>query len=122
MTGFPDPSHNWQAALPNPAELRAAYARDGYAVVCGLFSAAEIAVLAAAFDRFWAEGMRLGRIFRHGNLLFRLGTDPLLGQILRMVQWPSWPDGLLDAVRLAVRLAALLAPLIGPALKQNTNQ
>src|SRR3546814_2640733 len=71
MTGFPDPSHNWQAALPNPAELRAAYARDGYAVVRGLFSAAEIAVLAAAFDRIWAEGMRLGRSFRHGNQIGR---------------------------------------------------
>lgn len=122
MTGFPDPSHNWQAALPDPAQLRAGYARDGYAIVRGLFSAPEIAAIAEAFDRIWAEGMRLGRSFRHGNLLFRMGADPELGPILRMVQWPSWRDRLLDAVRLDIRLAALLAPLVGGDLKQIINQ
>lgn len=122
MTGFPDPSHNWQAALPDPAQLRAGYARDGYAIVRGLFSAREIAAIAEAFDRIWAEGMRLGRSFRHGNLLFRMGADPELGPILRMVQWPSWRDRLLDAVRLDIRLAALLAPLVGGDLKQIINQ
>lgn len=122
MTGFPDPSHNWQAALPDPAQLRAGYARDGYAIVRGLFSAPEIATIAEAFDRIWDEGMRLGRSFRHGNLLFRMGADPELGPILRMVQWPSWRDRVLDAVRLDVRLAALLTPLVGGDLKQIINQ
>ncbi|WP_341705269.1 phytanoyl-CoA dioxygenase family protein [Ferrovibrio sp.] len=122
MSAFPDPSHNWQAALPDPAQLRAAFARDGYAVIRGLFGPAEVAAMAAAFDRFWAEGLALPRSFRHGNLLFRLGSDPQLGRILRMVQWPSWRDALLDAVRLDRRFAALLGPLIGTDLKQIINQ
>lgn len=115
-------SHDWSATLPDPDALRLAYARDGYAVIRGLFSASEVAGVAAAFDRLQATGLALGRSFRHGNLLFRLGDDPHLGRILRMVQWPSWRDALLDRVRLDLRFAAVLRPLIGDDLKQIINQ
>jgi len=114
--------HDWSAALPDPEVFRQDYVRDGYAVVRGLFSAAEVAVIAAAFDRLQAAGLALGRSFRHGNLLFRLGDDPHLGRILRMVQWPSWRDAVLDRVRLDLRFAAVLKPLIGDDLKQIINQ
>ncbi len=114
--------YDWSAALVDPVVLRQAYLRDGYAVIRGLFSPDEVAEIAAAFDRLQAEGLRLGRSFRHGNLLFRLGDDPHLGRILRMVQWPSWRDALLDRVRLDLRFAAVLTPLIGNDLKQIINQ
>jgi ectoine hydroxylase-related dioxygenase (phytanoyl-CoA dioxygenase family) len=114
--------HDWSAALPETDVFRQTYARDGYAVIRGLFSPAEVAGIAAAFDRLQAEGLRLGRSFRHGNLLFRLGDDPHLGRILRMVQWPSWRDAMLDRVRLDLRFAAVLKPLIGDDLKQIINQ
>ena len=114
--------HGWQATLPEPGHLREAYARDGYAVIRGLFSAGEVTEIAAAFDRLQAAGLALGRSFRHGNLLFRLGDDPHLGRILRMVQWPSWRDALLDRVRLDLRFAAVLKPLLGDDLKQVINQ
>lgn len=116
------PGRDWQLTLPDPEALRQTYARDGYAVIRGLFSAAEVAEIAAAFDRLRAAGLALGRSFRHGNLLFRLGDDPYLGRILRMVQWPSWRDALLDRVRLDLRFAAVLKPLIGDDLKQIINQ
>lgn len=116
------PGHDWRAVLPPPEALRQTYARDGYAVIRGLFSAAEITEIAAAFDRLQAEGLALGRSFRHGNLLFRLGDDPYLGRILRMVQWPAWRDALLDRVRLDQRFVAVLQPLIGDDLKQIINQ
>lgn len=116
------PGHDWLVALPDPDALRQAYARDGYAVIRGLFSAAEVAEIAAAFDRMQTAGLALGRSFRHGNLLFRLGDDPHLGRILRMVQWPSWRDAQLDRVRLDLRFAAVLKPLIGDDLKQIINQ
>ncbi|PJI42493.1 phytanoyl-CoA dioxygenase family protein [Ferrovibrio sp.] len=114
--------HDWSAALPDPDTLRQTYARDGYAVIRGLFSPAEVAEIAQGFDRMQTAGLALGRSFRHGNLLFRLGDDPHLGRILRMVQWPSWRDALLDHVRLDLRFAAVLRPLIGDNLKQIINQ
>lgn len=104
------------------ARLCADYARDGYAVVRGLFSAPEVAGIAAAFDRVQARGLARGRSWRHGNVLYRLGDDPNLGRILRMVQWPSWEEAELDAARLDARFAAVLAPLLGGDLKQIINQ
>ena len=117
-----DRPYDWVARLPHPVQLCETYARDGYAVVRGLFGPAEIAAMAASFDRLYAEGLKRGRSFRHGNLLFRLGEDPRLGRLVRMVQWPSWRDGLLDSIRLDRRFAALLKPLIGTDLKQIINQ
>ncbi|MEK9971257.1 MAG: phytanoyl-CoA dioxygenase family protein [Ferrovibrio sp.] len=114
--------HDWFTALPDHDDLRRCYARDGYAVIRGLFSADEVAGIADRFDRLQAAGLAAGRSFRHGNLLFRLGDDPHLGRILRMVQWPSWRDAHLDRVRLDLRFAAVLKPLIGGDLKQIINQ
>jgi ectoine hydroxylase-related dioxygenase (phytanoyl-CoA dioxygenase family) len=114
--------HDGLAASPAENDLWQRYARDGYAVIRGLFAADEVAEIAAAFDRLQAAGLGLGRSFRHGNLLFRLGDDPHLGRILRMVQWPCWRDALLDRVRLDLRYAAVLRPLIGGDLKQIINQ
>lgn len=108
--------------MPSAESLRQTYARDGYAVVRGLFSTTEIADIAAAFDRIRRDGLALGRSFRHGNLLFRLGDDPQLGRILRMVQLPAWRNALLDRVRLDLRFVTVLQPLIGDSLKQIINQ
>ena len=99
------------------------YWRDGYAIVRGFFDADEIAEIAAATDGLEAEGVAHGRCFRHGNLFYNVtraeeGGEPLV----RMVQWPSYHQPVLNAVRLDTRFAELLAPLIGGDLKQIINQ
>jgi hypothetical protein len=99
------------------------YWRDGYAVVPGLFSPGEVAEIAAALDQLYAEGAAHGRCFRHGNLFYnvareREGSEPLV----RMVQWPSYHQPVLNGVRLDRRFAELLEPLIGSDLKQIINQ
>lgn len=94
----------------------------GYAVVRGVFGAAEVATLAAAFDRIHARAMALGRSWRHRNTLFRLADDAALGRIVRFVQWPAWLDEDLEKVRRDPRLLELLSPLIGRELKQIINQ
>lgn len=103
-------------------EFRTAYLRDGFAVLRGVFAPAEIAGIAAATDQLRAEGVAHGRSFRHGNLFYNVTPGADGAPLVRMVQWPSYHQPVLDAVRLDPRFAAILAPLIGPDLKQIINQ
>ena len=99
------------------------YWRDGYAIVRGFFGRHEIDQISEALDQLYAEGVAHGRCFRHGNLFYNVaregdGTQPLV----RMVQWPSYHQPVLNSVRLDQRFAELLEPLIGHDLKQIINQ
>src|SRR5437868_2783601 len=99
------------------------YWREGYAVVRGFFSSGEVDEIAGALDQLYAEGAAHGRCFRHGNLFYnvareREGAEPLV----RMVQWPSYHQQVMDSVRLDPRFVELVEPLIGSDLKQIINQ
>jgi ectoine hydroxylase-related dioxygenase (phytanoyl-CoA dioxygenase family) len=62
-----------------------------------------------------------GRSFRHGNLFYRVAEGES-GPLVQMVQWPSYHQNVLNALRLDRRFAAILEPLIGRDLKQIINQ
>ena len=98
------------------------YRRDGFAVVRGVFGAAEVAEIAGAFDAIRAAGLRFGRSFRDRNLLFRLSEDAKIGRTLRMVQWPAYVNAVLERYRVDRRVFDILRPLIGPDMKQIINQ
>jgi len=100
----------------------ASYWRDGYAIVRGLFSAGEIEKIAAATDQLHAEGVAHGRSFRNGNLFYNVTPGPYGEPLVRMAQWPSYHQPVLNRVRLDLRIAGLLEPLIGRNLKQIINQ
>lgn len=100
----------------------AAYREQGYAIVRGVFSLAEVETIAAAIDRVHAEGVAHGRSFRHGNLFYNVAPGADGPPLVRMVQWPSYHNRMLDAVRLDPRYLEILEPLIGPDLKQIINQ
>jgi len=100
----------------------ASYWRDGYAIVRGLFSATEIEEIAAAADQLYAEGVEHGRSFRHGNLFYNVASGSDGEPLVRMAQWPSYHQPVLNGVRLDSRIARLLEPLIGGNLKQIINQ
>lgn len=100
----------------------AQYRTNGYAIVRGVFSPDEVARIGAAIDAVHAEGVAHGRSFRHGNLFYNVAPDADGDPLVRMVQWPSYHNAVLDAVRLDPRWIALLAPLIGGDLKQIINQ
>ena len=98
------------------------YGREGYAIVRGLFSAEEIDEIAIAVDQIHAEGVKHGRSFRHGNLFYNVVSGPGTDPLVRMVQWPSYHQPVLNHVRLDARVARLLEPIIGHNLKQIINQ
>ncbi|MFO1153369.1 MAG: phytanoyl-CoA dioxygenase family protein [Rhodospirillales bacterium] len=103
-----------------------AYVRDyrerGYAIVRGVFAVDEVAELAAAFDRIWSEGLAHPRSFRHGNVFWRIADDPVVGRLVRYMQWPSYFDTVLDRFRCDPRMGEIVRPLIGADLKQIINQ
>jgi hypothetical protein len=111
-----------RAADPVEQGDLAGYWRDGYAVVRGFFGADEIAEISAALDQLYAEGVEHGRCFRHGNLFYNVARDGDGEPLVRMVQWPSYHQPVLNRVRLDTRFAELLEPLIGRDLKQIINQ
>ena len=110
------------APLPDFGDYASHYLKHGYAVIRGLFSPGEIDVIAAATDQLYVEGLRHGRCFRHGNLFYNVAADERDRKAVRMVQWPSYHQDELNAVRLDPRIATLLRPLIGTELKQIINQ
>src|SRR5918993_2483336 len=103
-------------------EYLAQYWRDGYAIVRGLFSPDEITGIAEATDQLYAEGVSHRRSFRHGNLFYNVAPGTNGGPLVRMVQWPSYHQPVLNRVRLDARIGRLLEPLIGGDLKQIINQ
>jgi hypothetical protein len=110
-----------KAADPVERDDLADYWRDGFTIIRGFFAADEVGEISVALDQLHAEGVAHGRCFRHGNLFYnvaRKGDEPLV----RMVQWPSYHQEVLNRVRLDQRFARLLEPLIGRDLKQIINQ
>src|SRR5206468_6861388 len=93
------------------ADHVADYLRDGYAIVRGLFTRSEIAEIAAACDRLDAEGIAHGRSFRHGNLFYNIASGADGEPLVRMVQWPSYHQSVLNRLRLDTRIARILEPL-----------
>ena len=104
-----------------PAYVRE-YWEKGYTIVRGVISADEIAELREAFDRAYAEGVQLGRIWRHQNRFFWVNQHPSVGTFVSGCQWQAWADPVIDRLRSHPKLMALLEPLIGNHLKQIINQ
>ena len=98
------------------------FATDGYAVVRGLFDPHDVRLLSEAFDRVYSIAARHPASFRHKNVFFQQCRDPLMGRIVRLVQWPSYFDDVLARFRTHPRMLGVLEPLLGPDLKQIINQ
>jgi ectoine hydroxylase-related dioxygenase (phytanoyl-CoA dioxygenase family) len=98
------------------------YRECGFAVLRGVFAPAEIEELKGAFDRMHAEAMSHPKSWRDKNVLFRTSRDSKLGRIVRLVQWPSYFDEVLQRYRTDHRVGDIIAPLVGRDVKQIINQ
>lgn len=118
---------NWSTF--NATRFRETYFREGYAIVRGVFSPTEISALKSRFDTWRAEMVEQHEsTFVKGNFRVWVGQSGGLGgegsakRILRGVQWPSYTDAQLDAIRTDDRLFAIVSSIIGPDVKQIINQ
>ena len=112
----------------DPAAFKAAYERDGYAVVRNVFSPAEVAQMKARFDAWRADMLAAHHAtFVKGNHRVWVseggaGGEGATKRVLRGVQWPSYTDPVLDAFRTDARMFAISSALIGRDIKQIINQ
>jgi len=97
--------------------------REGYAIVRGFFGPAEIAEIAAAADRVYAEGLRHHATYRHKNLLLEVLDDPQARRrVVLQAHWSAWLEPVLERMRRAPRYLEVLEPFLGRDIKQITHQ
>ena len=94
----------------------------GYAVVRGVFSPADVAVIAEEMDRLKADGLRYRATYRDRNLAYVIRPHPTLGCHLRFMYWPAYVSPVLGRYRTDPRLLSILEPLLGSNIKQIDNQ
>ncbi|MPZ10109.1 MAG: GNAT family N-acetyltransferase [Kiloniellaceae bacterium] len=110
------------SGTPSKGDYLGQFEARGYAVVRGVFSAGEVAEMAAAFDRIRDRALAGRRSWRDRNIYFCLDEELGAGTVLRFAQWAAWIDPTLERVRRDPRLFAILEPLIGRDIKQIINQ
>jgi ectoine hydroxylase-related dioxygenase (phytanoyl-CoA dioxygenase family) len=98
------------------------FQRHGYAVARGVYAADEVEQLKNATDRCKQHGLKTGRSFRQGNLGYWIDDDVNIGTNVIGMQWPSYLEPKLEALRRDPRMLALLGPLIGTNVRQIVNQ
>ena len=113
----------------DPVAFKAAYDRDGYAIVRNVFPAEDTAAMKARFDAWRADMVEShAATFVRGNLRVWVGEAGGAGgegsskRVLRGVQWPSYSDAVLDGFRTHPRIFAIASALLGPDIKQIINQ
>ena len=94
----------------------------GYAVVRGLYSAADVAALAAEMDRLKADGLRHHASYRDRNLLYVIRPHPTLGHHLRFIHWAAYISPVMERYRIDPRQLEIVEPLLGRNVKQIGNQ
>lgn len=107
--------------LMTPDHVRQ-YWDDGYTVVKGVFTEAEVEQMRTACDRWKFTGQLLGRTWRKQNTVIWVEEDKQVGTTVRGMQWPSYHDAVMDKFRTDPRLLMCIEPIIGDSVKQIINQ
>lgn len=112
----------------DPVAFRAAYERDGYAIVRNVFTPTEVAEMKARFDAWRAEMLATHHAtYVKGNMRVWVsegvaGSEGAKQRVLRGVQWPSYSDEVLNRYRQDPKMFEIASALIGRNIKQIINQ
>jgi phytanoyl-CoA hydroxylase len=96
---------------------------EGYAVVRGFLTAAEVAEVSAEVDRMYAEGLKHHATYRDHNLLFEVLDDPKAQRrVVLQAHWTAWISSFMERMRRTEKFFSILEPFLGPDIKQITHQ
>ena len=96
---------------------------EGYAIIRGFLSPAQIAAVSAEADRIYAEGLKHHATYRDRNLLFEVLNDPKAKRrVVLQAHWTAWISPLMEEMRRSRHYHAVLEPLLGRDIKQISHQ
>jgi ectoine hydroxylase-related dioxygenase (phytanoyl-CoA dioxygenase family) len=96
---------------------------EGYAIIRGFLSPAEIAAVSAEADRIYAQGLKHHATYRDRNLLFEVLNDPKAKRrVVLQAHWTAWISPLMEEMRRSRHYYAVLEPLLGRDIKQISHQ
>jgi ectoine hydroxylase-related dioxygenase (phytanoyl-CoA dioxygenase family) len=96
---------------------------EGYAIIRGFLSPAQIASVSAETDRIYTEGLKHHATYRDRNLLFEVLNDPKAKRrVVLQAHWTAWISPLMEEMRRSRHYYAVLEPLLGRDIKQISHQ
>jgi phytanoyl-CoA hydroxylase len=96
---------------------------EGYTIVRGFLSPAEIATVSAEVDRMYQEGLKHHATYRDKNLLFEVLNDPKAKRrVVLQAHWTAWLSPLMERMRRSEQYFAVLQPFLGADIKQISHQ
>jgi ectoine hydroxylase-related dioxygenase (phytanoyl-CoA dioxygenase family) len=99
------------------------FQREGYAIVRGFLSPAEVEELRRHTAALYETGIQHPMTYRHGNLAYEILPEEHFGKrYLVQAYWFSWADAYFDAFRSNPKFLEILRPHLGDNIKQVTQQ
>jgi phytanoyl-CoA hydroxylase len=96
---------------------------EGYAVVRGFLSPAEIAEVSAEADKMYREGLKHHATYRDKNLLFEVLDDPKANRrVVLQAHWTAWLSPFMEQMRRTSNYFGVLEPFLGADIKQISHQ
>ncbi len=96
---------------------------EGFAIIRGFLSAAEMGEISVEVDRLYAEGLKHHATYRDHNLLFEVLNDPRARRrVVLQAHWTAWISPLMERMRRSEDYFRILEPFLGADIKQITHQ
>jgi len=96
---------------------------DGYAIIRGFLSPAQMTQISAEVDRIYQEGLKHHATYRDRNLLFEILEDPKAQRrVVLQAHWTAWISPLMESMRRSDQYRRVLQPFLGPDIKQMSHQ